>query len=209
MNAKTTLVKTATLIALGLCSLSGAYADQDVSNPWLVRGRAVELNWANAQNSGLAGSGYNVQAKNVAIPEFDATYFFTKNIATELVLTYPQKVNIKINGAYNGSLKALPPSLIVQYHFTDFGAIKPYVGVGANYTSFTSQSIDGGGATVKNSSTGAVAQLGVDYMLDKNWGLNFDIKYIQIKTDVFVGSTKEGQLGLNPTAAALGVTYRF
>ncbi len=33
----------------------------------------------------------------------------------------------------------LPPTLTLQYHFTDFGAFKPYVGAGVNYTVFFSQ----------------------------------------------------------------------
>jgi len=207
MKAYQTIVKAATLVTLGLCSASSLYAQQDSSSPWMVRARAVELNWANAQNDGLATT--NVRAENKAIPEVDVSYFFTKNIATELVLTYPQKVNIDVTGAYQGTLKALPPSLLAQYHFTNLGPIKPYVGIGANYTSFTSQSILNNTATVKNNSYGGVAQLGADYMIDKNWGINLDVKYIQIKTDVYVSGSKIGQLGLNPTAAALGVTYRF
>ncbi len=210
MKAYKTIVKTATLLTFGLCgvcSVSSVYAQQDSSGPWMVRARAVELNWSNAQNDGLATT--NVRAENKAIPEFDVSYFFTKNIAAELVLTYPQKVNIDVAGAYQGTLKALPPSLLAQYHFTGLGAIKPYVGLGANYTSFTSQSILNNTATVKNNSYGGVAQLGADYMIDKNWGINLDVKYIQIKTDVYVSGSKIGQLGLNPTAAAVGVTYRF
>ena len=109
-----------------------------------------------------------------------------------------------------GTLKALPPSLLVQYHFTDLGAIKPYVGVGMNYTSFTSVSVPAiPTASLSSNSTGGVAQIGVDYMIDKNWGLNFDLKYIQIKTEVYAGGADKGQLALNPTAAALGVTYRY
>ena len=173
----------------------------------IVRLRATELNWANQQNNGLATT--NVTAQNKAIPEVDVSYFFTKNIATELVLTYPQTVNINVGGAASGTVKALPPTLLLQYHFTELGQIKPYVGVGVNYTSFTSANILNGGASVNASSTGFAAQIGFDYMLDKNWGLNADLKYIQIKTDVFAGGANIGQLGLNPTVASAGLAYRF
>lgn len=33
-----------------------------------------------------------------------------------------------------GKVWLLPPTLTFQYHFTDFGAFKPYVGAGVNYT---------------------------------------------------------------------------
>jgi len=184
-----------------------ALAQTNSAGDVIVRLRATELNWANQQNNGLATT--NVTAQNKAIPEVDVSYFFTKNIATELVLTYPQTVNINVGGAASGTVKALPPTLLLQYHFTELGQIKPYVGVGVNYTSFTSANILNGGASVNASSTGFAAQIGFDYMLDKNWGLNADLKYIQIKTDVFAGGANIGQLGLNPTVASAGLAYRF
>ena len=184
-----------------------ALAQTNSAGDVIVRLRATELNWANQQNNGLATT--NVTAQNKAIPEVDVSYFFTKNIATELVLTYPQTVNINVGGAASGTVKALPPTLLLQYHFTELDQIKPYVGVGVNYTSFTSANILNGGASVNASSTGFAAQIGFDYMLDKNWGLNADLKYIQIKTDVFAGGANIGQLGLNPTVASAGLTYRF
>jgi outer membrane protein len=104
------------IILLGLLlSASGVVAAED--DPWMVRVRAVKLNWANGQANGLAAT--NVQAQDKTIPEFDVSYFFTKNIATELVLTYPQNVGINIGGVQQGTIKALPPSLLLQYHFTD------------------------------------------------------------------------------------------
>ncbi len=189
-----------------LLTASGVVAAED--DPWMVRVRAVKLNWANGQANGLAAT--NVQAQNTTIPEFDATYFFTKNIAAELVLTYPQNVDINIAGVKQGTIKALPPSLLLQYHFTDLGQWKPYVGAGVNYTIFSKRNnILGGGASVDQSSTGLVAQAGFDYMFDKNWGFNADIKYIQIKTNVYVGATNIGRLDLNPLTPSIGVTYRF
>jgi outer membrane protein len=120
-------------------------------------------------------------------PEFDITYFFTKNIATELVLTYPQTIQINSGASQSqlGTIKALPPSLLLQYHFTDLGAFKPYVGAGVNYTIFSSRNNLGNGTySVGGSSTGVVGQIGADYMLDKNWGLNLDVKYATMSTNV-------------------------
>ncbi len=42
------------------------------------------------------------------------------------------------DGTKIGTLKHLPPTLLAQYHFTNFGAFKPYVGAGINYTRFSS-----------------------------------------------------------------------
>ena len=110
-----------------------------------------------------------------------------------------------------GTIKALPPSLLLQYHFTNFGAFKPYVGAGVNYTIFSSRNnLSGGAYSVDSSSFGAVGQVGMDYMLDKNWGLNVDLKYATMSTNVTTAAGVDGgKLTLNPWMPAVGVTYKF
>ena len=176
----------------------------------MVRARAVNVAFENGQSNAVASM--DIRAEDRWIPEVDFSYFITKNIAAELVLTYPQTVDITIGGVKQGKIKALPPSLLVQYHFTNFGAFKPYVGAGVNFTIFSSRdNILGGAAKVDGTSAGLAAQVGFDYMLSKNWGLNLDVKYIQMSTDVTLtaSGTNIGKLDLNPITAGLGVTYRF
>lgn len=199
---------TAVLVALGLCSAGVALA---ADGPFMVRAHALYLDFHNGQASGLPlGGTTKIEAESRWIPEVDLNYFLTKNIATELVLTYPQNIDIKVGGATKGTIKALPPSLMLQYHFTDLGAIKPYVGAGVNYTIFTKRSnILGGAASVDRSSFGLAAQAGVDIALDKQWSFNLDVKYIQMDTDVKVGGAKVGKVNLNPTTFGIGLGYRF
>jgi outer membrane protein len=193
------------LVGLGLSTCLFANAEE---GSWVVRARATQLNWHNGQADGLAA--YNIKAENKTIPEIDISYFFTPNVAAELVLTYPQKVNLKLAGANIGSAKALPPSLLLQYHCTKYGAFKPYVGAGLNYTRFSDRgNILGGAASIDKSSVGLVGQVGFDYAIDKNWSFNVDLKYIQIDTDVAVSGTKIGKLNLNPIAPSIGIGYRF
>ncbi|QWD61912.1 OmpW family protein [Polynucleobacter sp. MWH-UH25E] len=186
---------------------------QAEENPWMLRVRAVDLLWQNGQTGSVQS--LNVNAKNQWIPEFDVSYFFTKNIAAELVLTWPQQVNITAGGSNIGKISALPPSLLAQYHFTDLGAFKPYVGVGVNYTIFGNrQNFPGYTAAalqVEPSSFGVVGQIGADYMFDKNWGANIDLKYATIATNVQTVSNGAniGKLTLNPWMPAVGVTYKF
>jgi outer membrane protein len=201
--------KTISKLALGLlAALSLSAMAQE--NPWMVRARATHLNWDNGQ-SGAAQS-LDVNAKNQTIPEVDITYFFTKNIAAELVLTYPQRVDVRSGQTSLGTVTALPPSLLAQYHFTDFGPLKPYVGAGVNYTRFGSRNLGGTDQySVETSSIGYAAQIGADYMLTKNWGVNVDVKYLQIETDVITNSNNAaaGKLKLSPIASSVGVTYKF
>jgi len=208
MRIKTLVAALAVMTSLAPIA---AQAQSSSENPWMVRVRAVDLLWANGQ-SGSVVQGSNVKAKDQIIPEFDVSYFFTKNIAAELVLTYPQSIQIDAGGSKLGTIKALPPSLLLQYHFTNFGAFKPYVGAGVNYTIFSSRNnLSGGAYSVDSSSFGAVGQVGMDYMFDKNWGLNVDLKYATMSTNVTDTATgaNVGKLTLNPWMPAVGVTYKF
>ena len=204
-------IKTIVAAMAAVASLTPVVAQAQSSNenPWMVRVRVVDLLWQNGQTSAVQT--LDVKAKDQMIPEFDVSYFFTKNIAAELVLTYPQSIQIDAGGNKLGTIKALPPSLLLQYHFTDFGAFKPYVGAGVNYTLFSSRNNLGGGAySVDNSSLGAVGQIGMDYMFDKNWGLNVDLKYATMSTNVTTAAgANAGKLTLNPWMPAIGVAYKF
>ncbi|MBU3557168.1 OmpW family protein [Polynucleobacter sp. Ross1-W9] len=208
-------IKTLVAAMAAVASLAPIAAQaQAEDNPWMVRVRAVDLLFQNGQTSTVAD--LNVKAKNQVIPEFDVSYFFTKNIAAELVLTWPQQVNITAgSGNTNvGKISALPPSLLAQYHFTELGAFKPYVGLGVNYTIFGNRQnfpALGNSVQVDQNSVGVVGQIGADYMFDKNWGLNLDVKYATMSTNVTTvqGGTNLGKLTLNPWMPAVGVTYKF
>ena len=197
--------KTLIAIAAAASALTAgtAFAQSfDGSSPWQVRVRAVHLN---SDNGGAAGDA-GVSINNKWIPEVDVSYFFTPNIAAELVLTYPQKHDVRLAGDKIGSLKHLPPTLLAQYHFTNFGAFKPYVGAGVNYTRFSNVNIMEGALTVKKNSFGGALQLGFDYALDKNWSVNFDVKKVFIDTKVSDGI---GKFKVDPWLVGVGVGYRF
>ncbi len=192
-----------------LCAMtSGAAFAQQAESPWLVRVRALHLDSANKDSTGLG-----LSVNNKTIPEVDITYFFNKNVAAELVLTVPQKHDVRSNGTNIGSLKHLPPSLLLQYHF-DAPGFKPYVGAGVNYTRFSSVRFDPAVAAALNpsidkNSFGAALQIGVDIPLTKNLSLNFDVKKVYIKTDVFSGGTKVGTFKVDPVLAGVGLGWRF
>jgi outer membrane protein len=112
-----------TLLAVAaVCALSsGAAFAQQAEGPWMVRVRAVNLDSANKDSTGLG-----LSINNKWMPEVDVSYFFTPNIAAELVLTYPQKHDLRANGLRQiRSLKQMPPTLLSQNHITNIGAIKP------------------------------------------------------------------------------------
>jgi outer membrane protein len=193
------------IAAAVLCSLTtlSAVAQQSKEGPWMVRARLVQLDSANSDNTGLG-----LTVNNKLIADLDITYFLNRNIAVELLLTVAQKHNVYSNGTTIGSLKQLPPTVTVQYHFDGY-AVKPYVGAGINYTQFSSVNILGGNATLDSNSWGGALQAGVDIPLSGNMYLNVDLKKIQIGTDVFAGGVKAGTFKVDPLLLGVGVGWRF
>ncbi len=201
------LITAAAVLATLTLSTSAAMAQE---SPWQVRARAVYLDPAD-KSAPVAGAGASdrLTVSDKTIPEVDISYFFTPNWAAELVLTYPQKHDVFLDGGKIGSFKHLPPSLLLQYHFTNSTPFKPYVGAGVNYTRISSVNLLNGGADLENDSFGLAVQAGVDYQLDKNWSLNFDVKKVQIRSDVFIGGAKASRVKVDPVLIGVGVGYRF
>lgn len=183
---------------------------QQQDGKWQVRVRALHLN---SSNGGSTNPDLNLSVNDKWMPELDISYYFTPNFAAELILTYPQKHDIRAAGDKIGSLKHLPPTLLAQYHFTNFGAFKPYVGAGINYTRFSSvkwePAVQPQNPSVKKNSWGGALQVGFDYALDKNWSINFDVKKVYIDTDVSLGGNKIGNFKVDPVLVGVGVGYRF
>ena len=207
-TTKKTRIVTAVSLVLA-ATLTAPLAAQAQDTPWLMRVRAVNLDSANKDSTGLG-----LSINNKTIPEIDFSYFFSPQIAMELVLTYPQSQKIRSNGAEIGSLKHLPPTLTAQYHFTGLGALKPYVGAGLNYTRFSSVSFTPAVVTalhpsLSKNSYGLALQAGLDYELSKNLYLNVDVKKVQISTDVSSSGSKVGTFKVDPLLAGVGIGWRF
>ncbi|WP_192244009.1 OmpW/AlkL family protein [Mesorhizobium silamurunense] len=184
-------------------------------SPWQIRLRGLGVI---TQDSGYVDTvpGSGLSYSNTVTPELDISYFFSNNVAAELILgtTY---ANIAGEGAIGGlgnigKVWLLPPTLTLQYHFTDFGAFKPYVGAGVNYTVFYNQNTGSADALKVKNTFGTALQVGFDYMVDQHWGVNFDVKKLFLKPDfdVTVASAQlTGKAKLDPWLIGAGVTYRF
>ncbi|MDP1683816.1 OmpW family protein [Hydrogenophaga sp.] len=197
---KTTLA----LASLALLASGAAVAQDFTAGSLLVRARAVHLDSANKDSTGLA-----LSIDNKTLPEVDFTYFFSPNLAAELVLTVPQKQRVYAGATQIGTLKHLPPTFTLQYHFNHASGIKPYVGAGVNYTRFSSVDLLGGAADLKRNSYGLAFQAGVDFPLSKNLYLNVDVKKVYIKTDVISGGNNIGTFKVDPVLVGVGLGWRF
>jgi outer membrane protein len=207
---KLSLLVTLAVSAAATLGSNAALAQQASEGNWLVRARALSLEPADKSDPiGGVGASDRVGVENKIIPEVDISYFWTKNIATELVLTVPQRHDVTLDGTNIGSFKHLPPSLLVQYHFNPEGQFRPYVGVGINYTIIGSERL-AGNMQLENSSVGGVIQAGFDVKVSNNVFLNFDVKKIQLRSDLYSASgDKLSTLKLDPLLWGVGIGYRF
>ncbi|MFG6458239.1 OmpW/AlkL family protein [Roseateles sp. BYS96W] len=193
-------------IAAVAFALQPAQADE---GPLMVRVRALHLDSANKDSTGLG-----LSINNKTFPEVDFSYFFSPNIAAELILTYPQKQTISSNGTEIGSLKHLPPTLTLQYHFNPTGTFRPYVGAGVNYTNFSSVEFAPAVQAalkpgIKHNSYGLALQIGADIEIAKNTYLNFDVKKVKLDTTIYSNGASAGKFKVDPTLVGVGVGYRF
>lgn len=198
-------------------------------SPWMVRVRGLVVLPSASGAVTNPALGPNLAITSSVVPELDITYFFTRNIAVELILgVTPHAVSPRagLAAALGTTAKIadawlLPPTLMLQYHFTDFGAFKPYLGVGLNYTFFFSTRPQGALVALGYdrfsiaSSGGLALQAGFDYMIDRHWGLNVDVKKIFLRSNfrysdsTGINPAITGRATIDPWLISAGVTYRF
>ena len=195
----------------------------DTWNPWMIRVRALGVLPQNGERksrvklNGASVEGSNIAITNSIVPELDITYFFTKNIAVELILgTTPHSVKGAGSLATAGRIGRtwlLPPTLTLQYHFNLTDNIKPYVGAGINYTFFYNNKDRGAFTNFKvESAAGFALQAGVDYMIDRHWGINLDVKKIFLQADAkaYLGDVRvKTKAKIDPWLIGVGVVYKF
>lgn len=195
-------------LLLGLAFNLNAQEDtsgQDYSK-WQARFRLISV----IPSPGDDIEGADVDISTSFVPELDFTYFFTKNIAAELILG-TTKHEVDVEEIDLGHVWLLPPTLNLQYHFyaDDF---KPYVGAGLNYTFFYGADEGDVEKMEYDNSFGFSLQAGLDYNLNDKWFLNFDIKKLFLSTDVEV-DTGSGVLpvdvDIDPLIIGLGVGMKF
>ncbi|WP_020561322.1 OmpW/AlkL family protein [Thiofilum flexile] len=163
------------------------------------------------------GDGLTIGANKIDVDDntqlgLSASFPLKGNWAIGVLAATPFKHDITLNGNKVGTTKHLPPTVTLQYRFNNAGKIVPYVGVGANYTKFFDEQTEGalaGSRLNLDTSTGAAGELGVDWKLNKRWGLNAAAWYADIETDAFVNGNKLGTVKIDPWVYMLGASYHF
>lgn len=155
------------------------------------------------------------------------TYMVTDSIGVELLGATPFTHDIILDtggeGLVVGETSQLPPTVLAQFYAPKIGPVRPYVGVGLNYTLFFEDSIDdavvspllgGADADVKlSNSMGLAWEVGADIALNDKWLLNLSAWQIDIDTEarLYVNDARVDKIDveLDPWAYMVGVGYRF
>ncbi len=217
-NAPITLSLLAGLIVAGGCQQANAE-----DSPWMVRARALHIspNDSSGQISTIPGSA--VAGGSYTTLELDFSYFLTRNLALEAILgTSKHDIDARGSIAPLGTIakiRTLPPVISLQYHFRPQAQVKPYVGLGFNYTKFydekSTASLDnalGASDVHLSSSTGLSAQFGVDIKVKDAWFVNLDAKYIRMDTKATIrsaGVERTVDVDIDPWFLGVGIGRRF
>jgi outer membrane protein len=141
---------------------------------------------------------------------------------TETVGSGPATLgSVPFNGQVVSTAKWFSPSLIVNYVFRDESeGLRPYLGVGINYTKFYDlQSTAGGDAAnggptaiSLTSSFGPVVTAGIRWHIKDRWSAYASYDYAYVKSD-YTGNTagviRTTTVRFNPTTLVVSVGYAF
>ena len=232
---KTTKKNTLFAITTLLTGLGGtAYADND--NTIRVGEYFVHYD---AQATDLTGTGIgavppgvNMSTNDVQTPYFAYVRKLSPKFDLELAFGIPPKTTIVGKGPtklgsvpYAGqevaTAKWVSPTVLLNYKFLDeSSALRPYAGIGFNYTHFTDitatpagQNALGGptSATLTNS-LGWAATVGLSYRLQEHWSLYGSYSMSQVKSDLAAntsGEIRTNTVDFRPSTIVLSAGYSF
>ena len=146
-----------------------------------------------------------------ARPTITAEYFLKDNLGVEILAALPFQHDINVVGVGKvASTKHLPPTVSLQYHFGQ-GKVRPFVGLGLNYTTFfstkTEGAINGTNLDLSNS-WGLAGHVGVDFQVSEKGAIRIDYRKIDIDTDVKLNGAKLGTKNtVNIDPSAYGIAY--
>ena len=170
----------------------------------------VGLGWIEPDSGSQTDIG-KIGAEGALSPTITFEYFVADNIGIELLASWPFKHDLELGGTGIGETRHLPPTLSLQYHFTNASRFTPFVGAGINYTYFFDEKLDGANAPSLDldDSWGLALHAGLDYAVSERGAMRFDVRYIDIETDAKVGGNKIGSVDIDPWVFNLAYVLKF
>lgn len=211
-------MKKIALAAVILSSLSGGAWAHEAGEFFIRAGSATVRPTEGSDNVLGSLGGFNVDNNTQMSLTF--TYMATDNVGVELLAATPfrHKVGTGPTGDI-ATVHHLPPSLMAQWYFGDSSSkVRPYIGAGVNYTTFFDESFNDTGKAAGLSdlslkdSWGAAGQVGLDYLINRDWLINMSVWYMDIDTEVKFkagGVQQNVNTRLDPWVFMFSAGYRF
>jgi outer membrane protein len=176
--------------------------------------------------------GANIDAKNVETLYLAYVRRLSPHFDVELAVGYPplQKTvgkgpatlgSVPYDGQVIATARWLAPTALLEYKFlSENSKLRPYIGVGVNYTTFydrdsTAQGNAASGGPTKLSLTpswGAAGTVGLAYNIKNNWNAYASYSASQVKTKLHAdteGVIRTTQISFAPQVLVVAVGYSF
>lgn len=164
-----------------------------------------------SDNGHLAGGALSADVGNDWKPTVTAEYWLSQNWGIEVLAALPFEHDLRLNGAYAGSTKHLPPTVSLQYHFKG-RRVTPFLSLGLNYTTFFEEQPRGpiaGTELELEDSWGLAAHGGLDIAVGEGKWLRLDARWIDIDTDVKVNGADVGSVAIDPWVYGAAFVWAF
>jgi outer membrane protein len=155
-------------------------------------------------------------------PHFDAELTLGVPPVTRSVAKGPATVGaVPYNGQTIATTRWLAPSLLLKYYlFSPDAIVRPYVGVGVNYTKFTSRQVTAAGDAISGGPTSLSLPVSVGPVLNAGLAyqpfdravviLSYSGSWVntRLTTDT-TGIIRTSHVEFNPRAVVIAIGYRF
>jgi outer membrane protein len=114
-----------------------------------------------------------------------------------------------------GRVQIFPISAILQWHLSEHGTIRPYLGAGVAHVILrdVNHSVTSSATGIHfKDPTGLVVDGGLEFNLSKRFGIYGDARYIPVETKStasFVGTSSEVKMNVRPLIVSGGIAWRF
>ena len=169
-------------------------------------------------DNGTLDNGLSVDVDGDVRPTISGEYFIADNVGIELLAAIPFHHDITLTDANGNEVDAktqhLPPTLSVQYHFDGDNLpmnVKPFVGVGVNYTTFFKERVylGNGNDLELDDSVGVAGHIGLDIPYAPTESFRIDARYMDIKTDASLNGSDLGEVDISPWVYGVAFVKQF
>ena len=148
-------------------------------------------------------------------------WFFSDRMSLEAkVSALETNMVVHMSGSDNvasfeiGRAQIYPISAIVQWHMTEHGALRPYVGAGVSHIILRNIERNTGafGGVRFEDPTGVVVDGGLEWRVSNRWGFTGDARYVPIETNstaTFIGTGSSIRMHVKPLIVGFGVAYHY